>query len=231
MKETHMKKKLLAILAVTGMVPGAAMAELSANAGFVTDYIFRGYYQEDSSASAGLDYENSGFYIGTWGADVGDGLETDVYFGYGGGNDDFGWSVGFTGYYYTEDTFDDTYQEINLGISASGFALDVALGQYDNFGAQVDYTYAGVSYTLENGTSFLIGRTDYDGVGGSPGSDGVWLEIGHGWDIGNDVELSLTFLYSPDGDDPNSTIVLSQDNPFAEHNIVFGVTKGISIGE
>ena len=31
----------------------------------------------------GADYENGGFYIGTWAADVGDGLEVDYYFGYG----------------------------------------------------------------------------------------------------------------------------------------------------
>ena len=30
-----------------------------------------------SSASAGVDYEEGGFYIGTWAADVGDGLEID----------------------------------------------------------------------------------------------------------------------------------------------------------
>jgi uncharacterized protein (TIGR02001 family) len=178
-----MNKKVLAAAAAgfAAGAPAVAMAELSANVGYVSEYIFRGYYQEDSSASAGLDYEDdSGFYIGTWGADVGDGLETDLYFGYGGGDDDFSWSVGFTGYYYTEDTFDDTYQELNLGIGAGGFALDVALGEYDNFGVSVDYNYVGLSYTIESGTSFLLARTDYDGVGGSPGSDGVWFEIGHG---------------------------------------------------
>jgi hypothetical protein len=43
--------------------------------------------------------------------------------------------------------------------------------------------------------------------------------------------LTVTFLYSPDGDDPNSTIVLSQDNDLAQHNIVFGISKAISIGD
>ena len=228
-----MKNKTLSafVLASASVLPAAAMAEVSANVGFVSEYIFRGFYQEESSASAGLDFESdAGFYIGTWGADVGDGLETDLYFGYGGGGDDFSWSVGFTGYYYTEKTFDDTYQEINLGIGAGGFALDVALGEYDNFGSSVDYTYISLSYALEGGTSFLVAQTDYDGVGGSPGADGVWFEIAHSWDIGNDVEIGVTFLYSPDGDDPNSTIVLSQDNAFAEHALVFGVTKSISLG-
>jgi uncharacterized protein (TIGR02001 family) len=222
-------KKTIAALVVAsaGMVPAVSMAELSANIGFVTDYIFRGYYQEDSSAYAGLDYESSGFYIGTWGADVGDGLETDLYFGYGGGSDSFTWSVGFTGYYYTEDTFDDTYQEVNLGIGAGGFAFDLAIGQYDNFGDSADYTYAAVSYTLDSGTSFKIAQTDYD----TPiNADGIWFELGHSWSMDNDLELALTFLYSPDGDDPNSTILLSGKNPLAKHNIVFGITKGFSLG-
>lgn len=222
------KKALLATaLLATAAVPAVSMADLSANAGYASDYIFRGFYQEESSPSAGIDYESSGFYIGTWAADVGDGLETDFYFGYGGGDDDFGWSVGFTGYYYTEDTFDDTYQEINLGITSGGFAADLALGEYDNFGASADYTYLGLSYTLENGTSFKIAQTDYD----NPiNADGMWIEISHAWDLTDDVELALTYLYSPDGDDPNSTIVLSGDNVFATDALVFSLTKSFSFG-
>ena len=80
-----MKFRQTMILLSFGVVPAVTMADLSANIGFVSDYVFRGIYQAPSSASAGIDYEHdSGFYIGTWGADVGDGLETDVYFGYGG---------------------------------------------------------------------------------------------------------------------------------------------------
>ena len=70
--------------------------------------------QDDSSASAGIDWTAGQFYLGTWGADVGDGLEYDAYFGFAGG-DTFTYKVGYTGYFYTDD-FDDTYQEINLGI-------------------------------------------------------------------------------------------------------------------
>lgn len=228
-----MYKKVIATTALltTAAIPAVTLAEGSANIGWASDYIFRGFYQEDSSASAGVDYETSGFYIGTWWADVGDGLEQDLYFGYGGGNDDFGWSIGFTGYYYTENTFDDTYQEINLGITAGGFAADVALGEYDNFGSAVDYTYIALSYTIEAGTSFKIAQTDYDGVGGSPGVDGIWLEISHAWTLMDDVELALTYLYSSDGDDPNSSIILSQDNVFATDALVFGITKSFSFGE
>lgn len=225
-------KKLAVVTALgLGAVPAVSMADLSANIGWTSDYIFRAFFQDESSAFAGLDYESSGFYVGTWWADVGNGLEQDLYFGYGGGNDDFGWSIGFTGYYYTEDSFDDTYEEINLGISAGGFAADAAIGEYDNFGAPVDYTYLGLSYTLETGTSFTIAQTDYDGVGGGSGADGIWLEIGHSWSLAEDVELGLTYLYSGDGDDPGSTILLSQDNALATDALVFGITKSFSLGD
>ena len=77
------------------------------------------YCRRTSSASAGADYENGGFYVGTWAADVGDGLEVDLYAGYGFETEaGFSASVGFTGYYYTGE-FDDTYEEFNLNLGYS----------------------------------------------------------------------------------------------------------------
>ena len=226
--------KLRHICAATALTLGssAAMADISANAGFVSEYIFRGFYQAESSASAGFDYEQNGFYAGTWGADLNNGLEVDLYFGYGGGDDDFSWSVGYTAYRYTEDSFDDDYDEINLGIGAGGFSLDLALGEYAGYGAKQDYTYLGLGYTLMNGTSFLLAQTDFDDVSGFPGSgaDGMWVEVSHGWEVASGTELSITFLYSPDGDDPNSTILLSQDNPYSQTALVLGISKGFDIG-
>ena len=120
------------------------MAEVSANIGWVSEYIYRGIHQDDSSAYAGIDYaSDGGFYLGTWGADVGDGLETDLYFGYAGG-EDFTYKIGYTGYYYTDD-FDDTYNEVNLGIGYGIFALDVAIGEWDGFGTPADYTFTSVT--------------------------------------------------------------------------------------
>ena len=109
-------KNLVPALVLSAVaVPATSMAETTANIGWVSEYLYRGVFQEDSSASAGVDYtHDSGFYLGTWGADVGLGLETDLYFGFAGG-DEFTYKIGYTGYYYTDD-FDDTYNEINLGI-------------------------------------------------------------------------------------------------------------------
>ena len=92
----HKKHLLTTALLTTGAaLPAVSMAELTANAGWVSDYIFRGIFQEDSSPYGGIDWaSDSGFYAGVWGADVEIGLETDIYFGYSG---EFGDGFGFTG--------------------------------------------------------------------------------------------------------------------------------------
>lgn len=202
----------LAVLAA----PTASMAQLSANFGMVSDYVYRGYFQADASASAGLDYEHeSGFYIGTWGAEVGAGLETDLYFGYGGSAGDFGWGVGFTGYYYTDD-FDDTYEEANLGISYNGFALDVAVGEWDGFGIPEDYSFVSLGYEFEGGAYVTFGSFGQD-------SDGSYAELGYGFDFMG-LDLSMALIASSD-------LPVSQDSPDADFNLIFGVSKGISFGE
>ena len=176
-----------ALVALTLITSGAAQADLSANVGFASDYYFRGIFQATSSASAGLDYEAGGFYAGTWAADVKDGLEVDGYFGYGGDVGDFGYGIGFTGYYYTGD-FDDTYQEINLSGSYGLATLDVAIGEYENFaGPKLDYTIA--TLTIEK-----------DGFYGkyatfSQDADGDYFELGYGTTVA-EVDLGVTLLFN-----------------------------------
>ena len=72
-----MNKAALAVSAACMMtVSTSASAEFSANAGVVSQYFFRGIAQTyTASASAGVDYEAGGFYVGTWAADVQDGIE------------------------------------------------------------------------------------------------------------------------------------------------------------
>ncbi|MGK0440232.1 MAG: hypothetical protein ACJA0N_000017 [Pseudohongiellaceae bacterium] len=112
-------KSILAVTLAASAISSATftMAEgsVSANIGFASEYYYCGILQTDSSASAGLDYENGGFSLGTWVSDVGDGLEVDVYGSYTVEVGEVALSAGVTGYYYTGDTFDDTYEEVNLG--------------------------------------------------------------------------------------------------------------------
>lgn len=164
-----------------------ASAEWSANLGFASEYYYRGIFQESSSASGGLDFETGGFYAGTWAADVGDGLEVDLYGGYGFTAGSVDLSVGYTGYFYTGD-FDDTYQEVNLGAGFGLVAVDVAVGRYDNFeGPTLDYTY--YSVTVEkNGFYGKVGGFAQD-------FEGEYLELGYGTSI-SDIDLGVNLIFS-----------------------------------
>jgi hypothetical protein len=168
------------------LLAGTAQADFSANVGWASDYYFRGILQSPTSPSGGLDYESNGFYVGTWAADVYDGLEVDGYFGYGGEAGDFNYSVGYTGYFYTGD-FDDTYQEINLGGGYGIATVDVAIGQYDNFdGPTLDYTY----YALTLEKDGFYGKY----AGFSQDFSGEYFELGYGTTVAElDVGLALLF--------------------------------------
>lgn len=215
--DIYKKSLTVSALVAAGAFPAVSSAEVSANIGWVSEYIFRGIYQEDSSASAGIDYESdTGFYLGTWGADVGDGLETDLYFGYGGGSGDFSYSVGYTGYFYTDD-FDDTYNEVNLGVGYGIFALDVALGEWDGFGASEDYTFTSFTIAPDVGPYYTFGSWGED-------FDGDYFELGYGFDF-QGLDLSMALIYSDD-----LPVADADDGEFGDYSLVFGVTRGIAMG-
>ncbi len=175
------------IAAITLLTASSANAELSANLGFASEYYYRGILQAESSASAGIDYEESGFYAGAWTADVGDGLEIDGYLGYGGEVGDLGYSIGYTGYFYTGD-FDDTYQEINLGGSYGIFAVDLAKGQYENFsGPTQDYTY----YALTLEQNGFYGKY----AGFAQDFDGEYFEFGYSTSVA-EIDLGITLVFN-----------------------------------
>ena len=196
---------LLGLLTATG----AANADWSANAGFASEYHYRGIFQKSSSASAGVDYEAGGFYLGSWAADVGDGMEVDGYFGYGTAVGEVSLSVGFTGYYYTGD-FDDTYQEINLGAGFGDLTLDVAVGEYDNFdGPTQDHTFYSLTYE-KNGFYGKYGGFEQD-------ADGEYFELGYGTTVA-EIDLGVSLIFANDD--------LVGD---AEESIVFTIGKSFDL--
>jgi uncharacterized protein (TIGR02001 family) len=203
-------------LATCATVSTSAFADLSYNVGWASDYYFRGGGSLDSSsASAGADYEESGFYAGAWTADVGDGLEVDGYFGYGMDFDSgVSASVGFTGYYYTGDA-DDTYEEINLGLGFGYVSAEYSFGEYDNFGGPTqDYDFFAV--TLEN--------NGFYGTWGTWGDefDGDYFELGYGFSVAeidfgvaaifNDKELNFSGVNA--GIDSDETVVFTIGKSF-----------------
>ena len=183
----------LVSLAAAGSLATAttASAEVSYNVGFASEYHYRGVFQKNSSASAGVDFEEGGFYIGTWTADVGDGLEIDVYGGYGIETEEgFSASLGFTGYYYTGE-FDDTYEEINLNLGYGLFSLEYSVGEYDNFsGPDLDYDFLAGTIELENGLYATYGTFGDD-------FDGDYIELGWGTTV-SEIDLGIAVILASD---------------------------------
>lgn len=209
-------KTVAALAALSCM--GTAQAEVSANLGFNSDYIFRGVPQAESSANGGFDFEKDGFYLGTWAAAVKPGLEVDIYGGYR-----YEWDnglnlgAGFTGYYYT-DEFDDTYKEVNLYAGYKIVSIEYAAGQWDAFDASsADYDYVAVT-------------VEYSGIYGKYGSwgkdfDGDYFELGYGKEVaGFDLGVSLI----------RSSKELSQNvdanfSPTEDTFFVFSISKSFSL--
>ena len=224
-----MKKLLSASIAAATIAgfaaPAAAVEGLSANAGIVSDYYFRGGNLGDAGAYAGVDYEIGGFYIGTWAIDDGaggqDGLEYDIYLGYGQESGDFSWSVGFTDYQYTYTSAFEN--ELNFGLGLSGFALDVAVGNADNGldgddADDADYLFAALSWSGDVfGSTLGYKSTDESAeynevaglaVSGTAESDYTYLEVSAGGEIATmDVGVTLGRVIdsSFDGDDTGSS--------------------------
>ncbi|WP_019528476.1 hypothetical protein [Dasania marina] len=177
-------------------LPALAQGQLSANIGYASEYYYRGIFQNESSASAGVDYTLSDLNIsdslpgtlqgGVWSADVGDGLEVDVYGSYAVAVDAFEFSVGFTNYYYTGE-FDDTYEEINLGASWGPVSIMHSIGDYQNFTGPVqDYTFTEATYQHSSGA-----YAKYASYGDD--FDGEYVELGYGTQI-SEIDLAIMLI-------------------------------------
>jgi len=198
-------------VSMAAMSAPAFAVDLSANIGYNSQYIFRGIPQKNSSAFGGLDLNAGGFYLGTWGADVGDGLEIDYYGGYGFDVGDFNFGVGGTIYTYTSD-FDDTYKEVNLSAGWKWFTFDAAIGKYDNFsGPSLNYQF----YSVTGEYNGFYGRVGWF----ADDFDGTYLEGGYGNTLTvQDIDLfdyAFAVIYS------DSTL-LGGDS---DTNFVFTVSK------
>ena len=164
--------------------------KVSYNVGFASEYYYRGILQNGSSASAGIDYEDGGFYIGAWTADVGDGLEVDGYFGSGVETESgFSVGVGFTGYYYTGE-FDDTYEEVNLNMGYGMVSLEYSVGEWDGFGDEADYDFLVVTVEGDNGFYGKYGTFGKD-------FDGDYIELGWGTTIA-EIDFGIAAILNSD---------------------------------
>lgn len=228
-----MKKSLSSVISLSLLASGVfatsaiattASAEVAFNAGVMSQYIFRGAVQRDStSLMGGADYTHeSGLYAGTWLAQVGtennatstlrtstnDGLEVDFY---GGIKKEFSGALlgaGFTSYQYTNKIdksgkgFDTSYNELNLSLGYGPVTFTVNPGYREGSSGlgTKDQNYIFSSVKAEySGFYGLVGYWDWDFKGSTstekPNGDGVYQQVGYKTSLGG-IDLDAAVVHS-----------------------------------
>ena len=187
-----MKKSIVIATAVAAVLTsGVASAELSANAGIFSNYIWRGVTQTSDQAAGqgGIDWGfGPGFYAGTWVSNVNfansdDGYEMDVYAGWGGetSGGGFGWDLGVLTYQYpvtpefnfTEAYASGTFSIVTIGLN---YTVDAASG---NENAKFDSGDVYINGSLD----FGVGKSDMSIYAGSYMFDADGTGAGKAGDI------------------------------------------------
>ncbi len=223
MKKTfQLNKTLMAVVLASSstmlLVPSISQAGVSANVGMVTNYVFRGVEQtESASALAGLDYDHdSGLYVGTWVADVENGLEYDFYAGWSGEFKGVSLGLGGTYYGYTDATFDRPYKELNLSVGFAGVTLGYDKGVHEQAGSAKDndFYHAHISYERNN-FSATYGMLDLDE---DTKKDALnYLDLGYSMELAKGLDGSINYVYSVPEDsanDPTTYLILGISKSF-----------------
>ncbi len=158
------------ILAASTVASNVAVAELSGNVGFTSNYIWRGVTQgsDDSAISGGIDYaHDSGLYAGTWVSSLSGGsqYEQDLYLGYGFDAGPVGLDVGYIEYMYPVGDVDLDFSEVYVNASYEMISAGVAMTVDTEAGGQYEddmYMYVGADFEVKEGLSLGLLYGDYD---------------------------------------------------------------------
>lgn len=171
-----MKMKKIVMLCGAALlgVSSLAQAELIANIGATSNYLWRGVTQtsDGPAISGGVDWAHeSGAYAGTWVSNIdwgiGNGAEVDFYGGFANEIGDFGYDAGLIYYYYPDSDYND-----------SDFSELYLKGSWK-------FLSAGLAYTLS-------GDADSD----APWSSGdMYYHIGGSFDLAETWSLGITGGY------------------------------------
>ncbi|SCZ66997.1 TorF family putative porin [Thiohalomonas denitrificans] len=164
------KTVIAASVATVALGSGVAMAEVSANIGATSNYIWRGLTQTDDQAaiSGGLDYEAaSGFYLGTWASNLdGGNYELDLYAGFSGEAGSIGYDLGAIHYAYPigddELDFTELYGSLGFGpvTGSVAYTVDSEAGGDDS---DLYYSLSGdIPLKEDLFVGVLAGRYDFD---------------------------------------------------------------------
>lgn len=224
----------------TALVSTPALAELSGNAGVMSQYLFRGLAQtEGASVYGGLDYAHeSGFYVGTWAATIdfggspdfgpdsrSTGSEVDLYAGLSGG-DEVTYDLGVIYYWYSEEDEVDNpdpsyntpeiYGSLGFGpVSLSAYyAPDTYFGVDDS--AYGIYGSGSVPLTEMLSLDAAVGYNGGDGNAGFlPAGDEEYIEYNLGVSAGLDNGFGMSFgLVATDIDDDDPKFIVDASYSF-----------------
>ena len=226
MMRMMMKGALLMAVGAAFVAPStvSAQAEVTANAGWVSQYYYRGIMQQPTSASAGLDVAIESFGVGAWAADVGDGAEVDLYAGIGlDVTEDVSLSLGGTGYFYTGQ-FDNTYLEANVGVGVGPISIEYSFGSYRTDPDAVDYSFIGVT-AEQDGLFATVGAFGTDLVLKDVADAGQYLEAGYAFSAA-DLDFVISGIWN---DSLLSGEVDDVGDPTHELTLVFGVSKTFAL--
>lgn len=148
--------RILMIMTAVLSFSAVAQAELTANVGVTSNYVFRGETQtdDDPAIQGGVDFAHeAGLYLGAWASNVdfpganADGLEVDLYFGFKFdlGND-AAIDVGYIAYEYTDNNLNDA-EEVYFGFKLKELSITYFDGDVDN--STNDYNYIDVKYSID----------------------------------------------------------------------------------
>lgn len=160
---------LSGLLIAGGFVSQSALADLSANVGVTSNYVWRGQTQTNngSAIQGGLDYSNaSGLSVGTWVSNTAFGSqELDLYGAYDGTVGDFGYTLGVIQYRYPQIS-NANWNEVALGGSYKNYSLKYShTSSYGgNSGSKADYIEAAASFNVAKDLSLdlHIGHQKFD---------------------------------------------------------------------
>ena len=192
MKTVNKTLLAVAVAGAFGMGSVPAMADgVSANVGFVSNYVWRGMTQSSDkpAVQGGFDYAQGPWSVGIWGSSMDLVTEVDLY-----GSYSFGpVTVGLITYQYPSATAAN-FNEVNIGGDIGPVSL---MYSYDPDN-KTNYIEAGYSFEMTKGVSLDLHVGNYDQGIGTDYSVGVSGSYG-GFDLGltaanSDATGSTTFV-------------------------------------
>lgn len=179
-----MKQSTFALIATLALssLPTVALADLTFNAGVVTDYRYRGISQSrlKPAVQAGVDYTNGGFYVGAWAStikwikDAGGGnanTEIDIYGGYKFElAKDFTLDLGVLTYQYPSNKLNpkaettELYAAATVGVFTAKYSHALT-NTFGNASSKNSY-YLDLNATFDLGFATLTPHIGYQGIKG-----------------------------------------------------------------